>query len=548
MTFYTRIPWRAAAAALALSLFTPAPAAAQPSSIDTRPFHEREVVLDGFPWEWDATPSAALARRGGGHHHHGGVPREPEPPPPWPMPNSVRVRHDADAVYLLLRLEHEVSLQSMPGTLVLLMDADGDPASGWAAHGMPGVDAALEFSPVWPDGARAGAGLRIRAPGQDSTSLVPANEAGLIVAPSHASTFFEMRIRRGGPVPFGARMTARLLSLDANGAVADSLPAFTVQLADPAPRPVTRGAGEADPLARHPAVEFRVVSWNVGRETMFQQPEAYGAILRPLAPDVLLLDEVAGGHSAEEVEALLNRILPGDVPWRALYGTSGGTQRGVIAARGTLPVVAAPFATTVPYPDSVLALLPADASPRAREAMERRMADGVPVLGAIVQIAGKRLLAVTVDLECCGGAGTPSDRLRRIEALAVRQATEAALRAGGVDGLLITGDLNLVGSEEPRTVLMREMDVDDRWLWAAQPRRLDGVSEATWEWAGDRFTPSRLDYVLYSQATLGWVGGFVFRSADLSARWQAAHGVADDTSRATDHLPVVSDFRWGPGS
>jgi endonuclease/exonuclease/phosphatase family metal-dependent hydrolase len=134
-----------------------------------------------------------------------------------------------------------------------------------------------------------------------------------------------------------------------------------------------------------------------------------------------------------------------------------------------------------------------------------------------------------------------------MEALAIRQATEAALRAGGVDGLLITGDLNLVGSEEPRIVLARELDVDGRSLWTAQPMRLDGVSQTTWEWAGDRFTPGRLDYVLYSQATLGWVGGFVYHSGDLSARWQAAHGVTAETSRATDHLPVVSDLRWGPG-
>lgn len=547
MTFLSRIPWRGAAAALVTSLFTAACAAAQPS-IDTRPFHEREVVLDGDLREWEATRHAASTRRSGGHHHHGGVRPAPEPVPPYPMLSSVRVRHDADAVYLLLRLEHEVSLQSMPGTLVLLMDADGDPASGWAAHGVRGVDAALEFSPVWPDGARAGAGLRIRAPGQDSASLVSVNPAGVIVAPSHASEVFEMRIRRGGPVPFGARMTARLLSLDPDGAVADSLAAFTVDLDDPAPRPVPRGAGEADPLARRPAAEFRVVSWNVGRETIFQEPEAYGAILRPLAPDLLLLDEVAGGHSAEEVEALLNHILPGDLPWRAVYGTSGGTQRGVIAARGTAPVVAAPFAGTVPYPDSVLALLPADAPDRARQAMERRRTAGVPVLGATVQIAGKRLLAVTVDLECCGGIGAPADRLRRMEALAIRQATEAALRAGGVDGVLIAGDLNLVGSEEPRMVLAREMDVDGRWLWVAPPMRLDGVSQTTWESTADRFTPGRLDYVLYSQATLGWVGGFVYRSADLSARWQARHGVTDETSRATDHLPVVSDFRWGPGN
>jgi hypothetical protein len=543
MTHLSRIPWRAAAA-VALTLCFVDGAAGQPS-VDTRPFHEREVVLDGLTHEWSAAPVVASGGRRG--HHHGGMPAHAEPVSPYPSLDGVQVRHDADAVYLRLRMDREVSLQSLPGTLVLLMDADGDPASGWSAHGMAGVDAALEFSPVWPDGTRAGAGLRIRNPGEDSVRLVPVYAAGVMWMPSHASELFEIRIRRGTAVNFGARMTARLLMLDADGAVADSLRAFTVDLADPRPRPTPRGGGERDPLARHPAVEFRVVSWNLGRETMFQQPDAYGALLRPLAPDLLMLDEVAGGHSAEEVEALLNRILPGGLPWRVTYGTSGGTQRGVIATRGTAPVVPAAFAGTVPYPDSVLALLPADASPRIREAMERRRAEGVPVHGAIVAIGGKRLLTVTMDLECCGGLGGPADRLRRMEALAIRQAVEATMRAGGVDGLLIAGDLNLVGSEEPRIILSREMDVDDRWLWAARPLRLDDASANTWEWAGDRFPPSRLDYVLYSQASVGWVGGFVFRTGDLSLRWQALHGVTNETSRVTDHLPVVSDFCWGVG-
>jgi hypothetical protein len=532
-------------AALALSLVSGA-AAAQPYSIDTRPFHEREVVLDGVPREWEAAPWISGGRRQA--HRHGGLPPHQEPAPVYPPLRGMQVRHDADAVYLRIQLAQEAALQSLPGTLVLVMDADGDPTSGWRAHGVDGVDAAVEFSPVWQEGMHAGIGVRTRSAGEDTTRLVPAYAAGVMTAPSHASEFFEMRIARGGAVPFGARMTARLLSLDSAGAVVDSLRAFTMDLADPAPRPVTRGEGPADPLARRPAAEFRMVSWNVGRETMFERPEAFGAALRALAPDLLVLDEVAGGHSAQEVEALLNRLVPGGQPWRAAYGTSGGTQRGVIATRGAAPVVAAPFAGILPYPDSVLALLPANAPAQARQAMERRRAEGVPALGAIVDVGGQPLLVVTMDLESGGTPGSARDRLRRMEALAIREAVTAAMRAGGVDGLVMAGDLNLVGSPEPLELLTRELDVDGRWLWVAQPLRLDDVSSATWENPEEPFAPSRLDYVLYSQASVGWVGGFVFRSGDLSAQWQARHGVTDETSRVTDHLPVVTDMRWSPGS
>jgi hypothetical protein len=124
-----------------------------------------------------------------------------------------------------------------------------------------GVDAALEFSPRWPNGMRAGAALRMSAPGADSLRRVSAYEAGVMAAPSHASEYFELRIRRDGAVPFGARMTARLLMLDADDAVADSILPFTVDLSNPARRPVPRGRGEfAQRGGRHIRLERYVAN------------------------------------------------------------------------------------------------------------------------------------------------------------------------------------------------------------------------------------------------------------------------------------------------
>lgn len=498
----------------------------------------REVVLDGVFYEWAPAPVAATATT---EDHARTVADSADP---YPRPVAVRVRHDAGAVYLALTLDRAVSLQSMPGSLVVLLDADGDTATGWAAHGMRGVDAALEFSPVWPDGMRAGAGLRTR--NADSVRLVSANQAGLIVAPSYAAREFEMRIARRGPVPFGERMSARVVSLDADGGPVHSLGVFRVPLENPAQRPAATGAGDADPLARAAGTEFRVVSWNVARQALFQHPDDFGAILRALDPDLLLLDEVAGGHSADEVAALLNRIIPGDRPWRAVYGVSGGSQRGVIATRGTAPVPAAPFDRELPYPDSTHAILAGDTTQGAHGWLRSRLESRVPVTGAVVEIGGRRLLAVTVDLESGGAPGSAKDRLRRIEALEIRQAASAAMRESGVDGVLIAGDLNLVGTLAPLEVLSAGPDVDGGTLWAPRPLRLDGVSAATWEDLEQPFTPGRLDFVLVGDAALQVVGGFVFRAADLSARWRERHAVTESASTVTDHLPVVTDLRWMP--
>lgn len=536
MTRLSRIFVRAAAVALGLMSGACA-AAAQPATDVTGP-PWRPVVLDGLLDEWAVARDVAIAAPNGG----------PDGAHPWGADSlaayarvtGVAVSQDADAVYLRLRLERTVALQALEGSLLLLLDADGDAASGWAEHGMRGVDAVLEFSPRGPAWG-GGIGLRM-----DSAGAAPrtANEAGVIVAPSHAAREFEMRILRGGPVRFGERMTARFVTLGRDGGVLDALAPFGLDLADPPPRPVPLYPAFADPLARAPETDFRVVSWNVGREDMFQQPEAFGALLRPLAPDLLMLDEVAGGHGAEEIGALLDRILPGDLPWHVVYGVSGGSQRGVIATRGTAPRLVAPFDRPIPYPDSTRVLIAGDTAPGAAAWLRNRLGSNVPATGAIVEAGGRRLLGVTVDLEAGGAPGSARDRLRRMEALAIRDALAAAVRDGGMDGVLLAGDVNLVASPDPLAILSAGPDVDGSALAVPMPLRLDGTSTATWENPVEPFTPGRLDFVLVGDAALEVAGGFVFRAADLSPAWRERHGLQAESSRVTDHLPVVTDLRW----
>jgi endonuclease/exonuclease/phosphatase family metal-dependent hydrolase len=172
------------------------------------------------------------------------------------------------------------------------------------------------------------------------------------------------------------------------------------------------------------------------------------------------------------------------------------------------------------------------------------MAEGVPTVGALVELGGRTLLVVTMDLESGGAPGGTADRLRRMEAWAVRGATESALRtAGALDGWVMAGDINLVGTRDPLEILSRTAAAS-HGLGIAMPLQLDGASPATWEDLADRFTPGRLDYVFYPRSRLTAAGGFVFSSDDLSARWRERHGLRAETSRATDHLPVVTDLRW----
>jgi hypothetical protein len=530
------LPRILARAALTAALSMPLAGAAQ-GMAGTHPPSPTEVVIDGVGGEWDGVPYAFRAADG-----------QDEPGPRYARIQAVKVRHDADAVYVALWLNGPFALQGMPGTLSLLLDEDADPATGWVVHGMRGVDAAIEFSAaLGPGGARMGVGLRLMHAEGRASCVGTANVAEVTIAPSHASRWHEVRIPRGEFVAFGGRMVAGLVSVDSAGGVVDRTDVFTVDLADARPRAIPPGHGTADPLARAPGTDFRVVSWNVGREDFFEQPDAFGALLRPLAPDLLMLDEVAGGHSLQEVEDVLNHVLPGKRSWRAVYGISGGSQRGVIATRGSAPRIVAPFTDVLPYPDAARLLVPANAAADARAWLASRMQSYVPATGAVAEVGGRRILAVTVDLESGGTPGSAKDRLRDTEADAIRDATEAALaatvREEGLGGLLIAGDLNLVGTAEPLERLMQPA-ADGPPLAVALPLRLDGASAATWENPEEPFVPGRLDYVLYAPAFMAVAGGFVFRAADLSPAWLARHGLKADASRVTDHLPVVTDLRW----
>ncbi|MBB4637155.1 endonuclease/exonuclease/phosphatase family protein [Longimicrobium terrae] len=514
---------RTAAASVLLAMAFAASARAQSAA---------PVVLDGAFDEWSGIPAAVMDAA--------------DAPAPFADMREVRVRDDAEGVYLLLDLERPIALQSLPGTLQVLLDTDGDTASGWTEMEMRGVDAVLAFSPRAPNGGLSGTMLRIIRRAGGAPEEIPAVDAGVLMAPSVGSRRFEVRLGRGAPFRFGGRLRARIVARDRTDSVIDQTVIFSAPLSPGAHRPTPRGHGDADPLARAPGTDFRLLSWNVGRDDLFEGTVEFGALLRAVQPDVVILDEV-DTDSAEKVLIILNRILPGDRPWRGVLGRSGGTQRGVVAVRAPVSV-ATPFAGHVAYPDSAAALVPRDAAASAHAAAARRASEGVPTVGAVAEMGGRRLLAVTVDLECCGDPGSPSDRLRRVEAAVLRDGIREALRGGGVDAVIVAGDFNLVGSRTPLELLAAGTDVDGSALVIAEPRRLNGASMATWEKPGDRFTPGRLDYVLVGDAALTILQSFPLNSGDLSRTWRAHHGLDAETShRATDHLPVITDLRWTGG-
>jgi hypothetical protein len=365
----------------------------------------------------------------------------------------------------------------------------------------------------------------------------PPDAIGLQLAPTHAARRFELRLDRG-PHFHGASLRCKLVFAGPGG-VRDETDVIPYPL-KPAPA-VPLAPGDPDPLQRPPGAQFRVLVWNVAGAALLDRPEPFRRIFSALGADLVLLDEVSERASAVMVARLLG---PG---WRAVFGSSGGRQRCVVASRQAL--TRAPALERIAYPPEHEHVLREAASQgNAPEALARAHASGVPTVGAVVDLAGRRLLAAPLDLQCCGNRpGGPLDRLRVLEADAIHAGLKQALAESGAQAVVAGGDFNLVASRAPLDRLAEGLDPGGRALSVASPLQLNGLSNATWRRPGSSFPPGRLDHLLYSESSLRLLRSFVFQTADLSPALLRRYRLEPGDSAASDHLPLVADFAWRPG-
>jgi len=480
------------------------------------------IVVDGAFDDWRGVPASVSTSNNA----------------PTPTVHSAWTSADGEALFLRFALSSPVVLQAHDAATRIVIDVDGLAATGADIDGLEGADVVLEFSPAPANGGTRGGFVARTATGTTGT----AHDVGYTGLPTHLSDTFEARIERAtleafAGVKLGAEPRARIVSDAGGGAlVAPGIVAW-----NPPPPARVALAAEADALERAPGTDVRVVQWNVADRTIRERPDAFVRVLRALAPDVLLLDELPATIDDAELGTFLARLGP---DWSFALGAGGGRQRAAVASR--LPLEPAPDFERVAYPDSVTALLPLATFPQTRRDLTTALQDGISAAGAYVELAGGRVLFVAVDLACCGGAESVEDRFRRIQADAINRAARAAVgRRDDISAIVVGGDFNLVGSRRPLEILGQSgPPVSARLrLQPVHALQLDGRTAATWRQDGP-FGPGRLDWILYSPWSLAPLRAFVFESRDLSGAALERLGVrADDSDHTSDHLPVVADLR-----
>lgn len=505
------------------------------------------IAIDGHFEDWEQVPVA--------------VRDAVDPPAVLADFTEVRVASDGHSLFLGLRFQDRLLIRASGGTVGLLIDADGDPATGWNEQGMKGIDLALQGTLGADRLAGDNRAIEIRVWPPDAAPPPPSEQvsltrSGVMRAPAFASDQLEIRVPRGlsiptsdGPLLTGDRARIKIVSIFEDGRVVDEVEPFDVELvryrsseeADEAEAGVEQSV---DPLARLSTTRLRILEWNVSHRTLATREDHIVRILAALSPDLLLLNEVSDAFSPDDVHRVLERAGIQDATGAAqvVYGLGGGDERAVVAGR--VPLSELSVLTDLPFPLlDVSRFLPPDRDPRELTA---QVEQGIQAAGAAATVQGRRLMLVSLGLASRGQRPFEIEEyVRRIQASTIASAMSRARSESSFDGIVVAGDLNLVVSELPVITLASRPDPGGKPLSVINPLQLDGRSNATWANPDVRFAAGRLDFMLHSAETLSLDRAFVFDSHDLSPRWLQHHGLSEEiSSEASDHFPIVADFRW----
>ena len=128
------------------------------------------------------------------------------------------------------------------------------------------------------------------------------------------------------------------------------------------------------------------------------------------------------------------------------------------------------------------------------------------------------------------------------ECRAINKAMQQHAAASSPAIRLVSGDMNLVGSRPPLDVMRASIDADGSDLSAADAMVHGDLAYYTWKDPITPFTPGRLDWLVYSDATVKARQAFVLDTSRLGAEVLTRLHLTADDSAAADHLPVIVDL------
>lgn len=481
--------------------------------ISTANAQEAQIVIDGSFDDWKNLTPALID--------------------PKDSPNAeidfgrITITDNGQFVHLLIELGRTVNIQKLDGSLHIIFDIDGKEDTGQLFQGLKGADIDIVLSPPDPKyPGRTMGGVRVNSLSKKLTELTPYT-IGFIFGPTYASNIFELRISRTLKSPSDAPLFSyKHLRFKIVYENPQSNQYDETTIIDYALTPITKSIiiQNQDPLNKKIG-SIRLVSWNTKDGSILKNPDPFIRCLNALSPDVILFQELPDNITVAQLQDFLNKnIKHRDFQaWNVVLGQGGGKLRCAIASTKALSVQKQ--FEFVPYLG--------------------RTKRSLRVAGAIIESYNKRILCLSLHLKCCGRAGSNQDLIRILEVEAIRFKLAEVLQSEQLDGVIIAGDFNMVGSRRPLDLLTTQLDMKGIILKPVDAYQLSKLSNATWADSNESYTPGRLDFLLYSIGKLKITQSFVLDTHDLAPKWLKHHGLKEtDTSEASDHLPLVTDVHF----
>ncbi len=424
---------------------------------------------------------------------------------------EMAVSNDADWLYIKLRVANPMLLAEN-NNIFLEIDVDNNATTGYRINGI-----GAEFG--WNFGGRFGYYNKNK-----NASIIAHNDLNMSFLPSHEAMEFEIMLRRNakpdGISELFVKDTIKILFWDKT-TKGDLLPdkgkVFQYVFSNDSNDTFSR----LD-IGHDTKKSIRVMTWNVfvdGLTDTLRQ-SYFKRVLQAISPEIITFNEFWKSDTSQVLK-ILNEFLPlkHKKGWTAIKNTEGNITCSAFPVKNAWII-----------------------------AEGHRMS---AVLVSVHKYGFNEMLVINYHLRCCEA---DDERLR--EAFALDAFLADAQTPGGVIDLspntpfYLSGDMNLVGSYKPMDVLLGEgvnsargNDWDGSALLQLVPSHTEHATATTWRDIRKPFSPSRLDYFLYSGYTLIPVKSFILATEEMPAETLTKYGLtSEDTKLASDHLPVVVDF------
>lgn len=417
-----------------------------------------------------------------------------------------KITNDDRFLYFFLEFNSEIDLQEN-NDLTLYIDTDNDIGTGIQRNGI-GYDLKFEF------GQRSGE--------FNGTSLNP-YEIGLIGSPTVTSRTFEFIINldatiNGNSIFNSYDISFFFESISGNEVVPDSGSPATYEL------DLTSEFEVIDFQLFKPAqTDIRILSYNVRRDNLFQSSlkDEYRRIISAIQPDIIGFQEIYN-NSGQQAADLVEEFLPssdGEV-W---YSGDTGTDNLIVSR---FPII-------------------------NQETVKGNSA-------YLLDAGDKYIFTIVAHPPCCGNDAGRQDEIDAFMAFLRDSQNGSEFEIPENTPIIIMGDMNLVGLNRQQTTLITgdieneatygsdfNPDWDGTALEDSKPINPGSPTTFTWYSPNSSFGAGRLDYIVYSGSVLEMLNSYSLHTPALSSDTLQVYGLElNDTISASDHIPVVANFKF----